>query len=122
MLEFPREDEETVITDSFLSASPPYHFQQSLVWIYSEYLHTLKFSSHHSRDDRRRIHHQAKNYLIIGDTLYHRGVDSVLSCYLTHEKWSPCLMIVHWSMWKSSIWVGYSPKNLVHWVLLADNI
>jgi hypothetical protein len=37
------------------------------------YLQTLKFSQHLSRDDRRRIRHQAKNYLIIGDTLYRRG-------------------------------------------------
>ena len=27
-----------------------------------------------------------KNYLIIRDTLYHRGVDSILRRYLTHEE------------------------------------
>jgi hypothetical protein len=42
------------------------------------YLQTLKLPHHLLRDNRRCIHHQAKNYLIIGDTLYHRGVDNIL--------------------------------------------
>jgi hypothetical protein len=33
-----------------------------------------------------RIHHLAKNYLIITDTLYRRGVDSILHRCLTHEE------------------------------------
>jgi hypothetical protein len=32
------------------------------------------------------IHHQAKNYLILDDTLYQRGVDCVLRRCLTHEE------------------------------------
>jgi hypothetical protein len=50
------------------------------------YLQTLKLSQHLSRDDRRCIRHQAKNYLIIDDTLYRRGVDNILRHCLTHEE------------------------------------
>jgi hypothetical protein len=46
----------------------------------------LKLSSHYSKDEQRRIHHQEKNYLIIGDTLYHWGVDLILCHFLTHEE------------------------------------
>jgi len=34
------------------------------------YLGTQKFGPHLSRDDRRRICHQASRYLLIGDVLY----------------------------------------------------
>jgi hypothetical protein len=42
------------------------------------YLHTLKCPTSSSRDEHRHIRHQAKNYLIIDDTLYQRGVDCIL--------------------------------------------
>jgi hypothetical protein len=42
------------------------------------YLQTIKFPSDVSCEERRHIHHQAKHYLIINDTLYQRGVDAVL--------------------------------------------
>lgn len=42
------------------------------------YLQILKFSPSSSKDKRRKLHHLAKNYVIVGDTLYHRGVDSIL--------------------------------------------
>ena len=42
------------------------------------YLQTKKFPSDVSHEERRRICHQAKHYLIINDTLYRQGVDSVL--------------------------------------------
>ena len=32
------------------------------------------------------IHHVSKNYLIVDNTLYHHGVDSILRCCLTHEE------------------------------------
>jgi hypothetical protein len=50
------------------------------------YLHTLKCPTSASRDEHRRIHHQAKNYLILDDTLYQRGVDCILRRCLTHEE------------------------------------
>jgi hypothetical protein len=50
------------------------------------YLETLKFPTSASHDERRHIHHQAKNYLILDDTLYRRGVDCIVHRCLTHEK------------------------------------
>jgi hypothetical protein len=46
----------------------------------------LKCPTTSSHDERRRIRHQAKNYLIIDDTLYQRGVDCILRQCLTHEE------------------------------------
>jgi hypothetical protein len=50
------------------------------------YLQTLKCPTTASRDERRRICHQAKNYLILDDTLYRRGVDCILHRCLTHKE------------------------------------
>jgi hypothetical protein len=50
------------------------------------YLQNLKCPTSSSRDERRQIHHQAKKYLILNDTLYRRGVDCILRRCLTHEE------------------------------------
>ena len=50
------------------------------------YLQTLKTPTHLSRDERRRLRHVSKNYLIVDNTLYRRGVDSILLRCLTHEE------------------------------------
>ena len=50
------------------------------------YLQTQQFKPHLTRDDRRRIRHHAKYYLILNDTLYRRGIDSILWRCLTHEE------------------------------------
>ena len=50
------------------------------------YLQTQRFQPTLSRDDRRDICHHAKYYLILNDTLYRRGIDSVLRRCLTHEE------------------------------------
>ena len=42
------------------------------------YLQTLKTPTHLSRDERRRLRHVYKNYLIVDNTLYCHGVDSIL--------------------------------------------
>lgn len=47
------------------------------------YLQTLKFPPTSSKDERQKLHHLSKNYVIIGDTLYRRGVDSILRRCLT---------------------------------------
>ena len=39
-----------------------------------------------SRDDRHRIRHHTKYYLILNDTLYRCGIDSILRRCLTHEE------------------------------------
>ena len=50
------------------------------------YLQTLKVPTHLSQDERRRLHHVSKNYLIVDNTLYRRGVYSILCHCLTHEE------------------------------------
>ena len=46
----------------------------------------MKYPIAFSREERRKLRVHAKNYLIIGDTLYRRGVDSILRRCLTHEE------------------------------------
>jgi hypothetical protein len=84
--EFPQLDEDVIHVDSFpnehiflVSSSDPWYGDIIV------YLQTLKFPRHLSRDDQRCIRYQAKNYLIIGDTLYHRGIDNIFHICLTHE-------------------------------------
>jgi hypothetical protein len=55
-------------------------------WYGDILIQTLKFPTSASRDECRRIRHQAKNYLILNDTLYRRGVDCILHRCLTHEE------------------------------------
>eukprot|EP00253_Pinus_taeda_P031965 PITA_31965 len=50
------------------------------------YLQTSTFRFKLTKDDRRRIRHHSQPYCIIGDTLYHVGVDSVLRrCLMIKE-------------------------------------
>ena len=57
-----------------------------MVWDIIIYLQTLKVPTHLSRDERRRLHHVYKNYLIVDNTLYHCGVGSILYHFLTHDE------------------------------------
>ena len=75
---FPKES--LINGDIFLIASSDPWYGDILV-----YLHTLKCTSSASHDEHQRMYHQAQNYLIIDDTLYHHGVDRVLHRFLTHE-------------------------------------
>ena len=50
------------------------------------YLQTQHFQPHLSCDDRRCICHHVKYYLILNDTLYRHGIDSILWRCLTHEE------------------------------------
>lgn len=59
------------------------------------YLQTLKCPQTHSRDEPRCLHYNANNYLIINDTLYRRGVDSILHQCFMHEEVEPALNNVH---------------------------
>jgi hypothetical protein len=54
-------------------------------WLWHIRLGHLNFDHIVSRDDLRCICYQAKNYLIVGDTLYHQGVDNILNHSLNHE-------------------------------------
>jgi hypothetical protein len=50
------------------------------------YLQTLKCPTSASCDEHQRIRHQARNYLILNDTLYRRGVYCILRRCLTHKE------------------------------------
>ena len=79
LLELPKNSEDISYDESlvdnhlFLIASSDLWYGTIIV-----YLQTTKFPSNVSHEERRCIHHQAKHYLIINDTLYQIGVDSVL--------------------------------------------
>ena len=87
MSDFPRNSEditydESLINDHlFLIASSDLWYGSIIVS-----LQTTMFPSDVSHEEQRCIRHQAKHYLIINDTLYQRGVDSVLQRCLTHEE------------------------------------
>jgi hypothetical protein len=81
-------EESPIRGDMFLIASSDPWYGDILV-----YLQTLKCPTSASHDERRRIRHQAKNYLILEDTLYRRGVDCILRRCLTHEEAKSCLTI-----------------------------
>ena len=64
----------------FISTSKPWYVDILI------YLQTLKYPIYFSWEEWRKIHLHAKNYLIIGDTLYRRGVDFILRRCITHEE------------------------------------
>ena len=51
---------------------------------YIIYLQNHIFQPNTSHSQQRRIRYQAKDYLIVDNTLYHRGVDTNFSQCLTH--------------------------------------
>ena len=79
ILNFPSEAKELVCEDTFIdehilliSTLDPYYGDIIV------YLQTFKVPTHLSRDERRRLRHVSKNYLIVDNTLYRHGVDSIL--------------------------------------------
>jgi hypothetical protein len=93
---FLRKDEDIFHDDSladeniFLISSSDPRYGDILI-----YFKTLNLSQHVSRDDQRPIRHQAKNYLIIGDMLYRRGVDVIFHHCLNHEEAEAALNECH---------------------------
>ena len=82
-------------SDSTATMSEPSILDESLFLIRSSnpwyvdfiiYLQTQTFQPDTSRSEQRCIRYQAKDYLIVGDTLYRRGVDTILRRCLTHEE------------------------------------
>ena len=55
-------------------------------WDLIIYIQTQIFQPNISRDNRHHICHHAKYYLILNDTLYRHGIDSILRRCLTHEE------------------------------------
>ena len=83
---FPSEEEEEVCEDTFFDEhifliSTLYPWYGNIII----YLQTLKVPTHLSWDERQRLRHVSKNYLIVDNTLYHHGVDSILRHCLNHE-------------------------------------
>ena len=84
---FPTEENVAVEDDSFpdehvfLIATSDSWYRDILI-----YLQTLKYPSTSTREERRKLCLHAKNYLIIVDTLYRRGVDSMLHVALLFGK------------------------------------
>jgi hypothetical protein len=74
-------DELHIKGDVFLIASSDPWYGDVLV-----YLHTLKCPTSSCHDECCHICHQSKNYLILEDTLYCRGVDCILRRCLTHKE------------------------------------
>jgi hypothetical protein len=66
-------EESPIRGDMFLITSSDPWYGDILI-----YLQTFKCPTFASRDEHWRIRHQAKNYLILDDTLYQRGVDCIL--------------------------------------------
>ena len=50
------------------------------------YLRTHKFAAHLNHEDRRHIRPQAICHLLIGDVMYHQGIDTILRRCLTRDK------------------------------------
>ena len=50
------------------------------------YLQTHHFQPNISHDHRRCIRHHAKYYIILNDTLYRRGIDTIILRCLTHDE------------------------------------
>lgn len=42
------------------------------------YMQTQRFRPDTSKDDRRRIRHQAQHYIIMADALYRQGIDMIM--------------------------------------------
>jgi hypothetical protein len=77
--DFPHADEDTEPRDSLpdetlflISTSDPWYGDILL------YLQTQRFQPDISREEHRRIHHHSRRYLIVGDTLYRHGIDTIL--------------------------------------------
>jgi hypothetical protein len=55
------------------------------------YLQTQRFQPNISHEEHRCICHHSRCYLIIGDTLYHHGIDTILQRCLIHEE-AKCIL------------------------------
>ena len=85
--DFSSETEELVCEDTFvdehiflISTLDPW-YRDIIV-----YLQTQRTPTHLLQDEWRWLCQVSKNYLIVDNTLYHHGVDSILWCCLTHEE------------------------------------
>lgn len=59
------------------------------------FLRTQKFKPQHTCDDRRCIHQKAPRYILLGDVLYQRGIDTILCRCLDHHQVEQALNDCH---------------------------
>jgi hypothetical protein len=59
------------------------------------YLQTQTFWPSLSSNDHRRIRYQARQYIILGDTLYRSGIDSTFQCCLMFDEAEKALNDCH---------------------------
>jgi hypothetical protein len=88
------------------------------------YLQTQCFHPHLSHDECRCIRHQARHYIIVDDTLYHRGVDLILCHFLIHEEDERVLNDFHAGACGGHLsGLATAQKYLhVHWIFLAHDL
>ena len=87
----PLQELESLLDDSlFLMDSSEPWYGDILV-----YLQTQHFRPTSLKDNRQRLRHLAQDYLIVGDALYHRGVDTVLCRCVTHNEGKPIMNDCH---------------------------
>jgi hypothetical protein len=85
--DFPYSETENVATDSlpngslFLISTDDLWYGDIII-----YLQTQTFRKKFSSIDRRRICYQDRQYIILGDTLYRWGIESIFRCCLTFDE------------------------------------
>jgi hypothetical protein len=94
--DFPHTATEKVAVDSLLNESL-FLISTDDLW-YGDiiiYLQTQTFQPALSSVERRRVRYQACHYIILGDTLYRRGIDSIFRCCLNFEEAEKALNDCH---------------------------
>jgi hypothetical protein len=94
--DFPYTEMENVAADS-LSDESLFLISFDDLW-YGDiiiYLQTHTFRPNLSSTDRCQIRYQARQYIILGYTLYRRGIDSVFLCCLTFDEAKKALNDYH---------------------------
>ena len=86
------------------------------------YLQTQKYRLDTSRAEQKCIRYQSKDYMIVGNTLYHRGVDTVLRRCLTHEEDEKVLNDCHSGACGGQIRLHNNTENFSNRILLANNV
>jgi hypothetical protein len=94
--DFPHSATETVAVDSLLDESL-FLISTDDLW-YGDiiiYLQTQTFRPTLSSTEGRRVRYQARQYIILSDTLYRRGIDSIFQCCLTFDEAEKALNDCH---------------------------
>jgi hypothetical protein len=94
--DFPHTAAEKVVVDSLPDESL-FPINTDYIW-YGDiiiYLQTQNFRPTLSSAERCRVHYQARHYIILGDTLYHRGIDFIFRHCLNFDEAEKALNDYH---------------------------